>query len=146
MGCVPDRALADLGTAAGKKDLGSAEKWGEDRTVRGEVIAALLLGARRPGRGRVPAVRLSSARIVGPIDVSDGDVTASLELTGYLRMTCLTDALPGAVRPWAPLVPGHVIVSYVPCPCRADEGIRGHTVVWCTTDGCRSAVGRLLRL
>src|SRR4029077_7117790 len=31
------------------------------------------------------------------------------------------------------------IVSYLPCACRADEGISGHTVVHCTTDGCRSA-------
>ena len=35
--------------------------------------------------------------------------------------------------------PGHVIVFYLPCPCRADEGISEHTVVRCTTDGCRSA-------
>jgi len=54
--------------------------------VRGEVIAALLLGACRLEKGRVPAVRLSGARIVGPIDVSDGEVIASLELTGcYLE-------------------------------------------------------------
>ena len=42
----------------------------------------------------------------------------------------------GHGHPWSP---GHVIVSYLPCPCRADEGISGHTVVHCTTDGCRSA-------
>jgi len=29
-------------------------------------------------------------------------------------------------HPWSP---GHVIVSYVRCLCRADEGIFGHTVV-----------------
>jgi len=40
--------------------------------VHGEVIAALLLGARRPKAGRVPRVRLAGARIVGPIDVSGG--------------------------------------------------------------------------
>ena len=42
----------------------------------------------------------------------------------------------GHGHPWSP---GHVLVSYVRCPCRADEGISGHTVVRCTTDGCRSA-------
>jgi hypothetical protein len=42
----------------------------------------------------------------------------------------------GHGHPWSP---GHVIVSYLPCACRADEGISGHTVVHCTTDGCRSA-------
>ena len=76
----PDRALADLGNGA--DDLKDAERWGADRTVRGEVIAALLLGARRPAAGRVPGVRLAGARIRGPIDVSDGDGIASLHLTG----------------------------------------------------------------
>jgi hypothetical protein len=47
--------------------------------------------------------------------------------------------VPRAVRPRASLVAGHVLGSYVRCPCRADEGISGHTVVRCTTDGCRSA-------
>jgi len=42
----------------------------------------------------------------------------------------------GHGHPWSP---GHVIVSYVRCLCRADEGIFGHTVVHCTTDDCRSA-------
>src|SRR4029077_17781533 len=32
----------------------------------------------------------------------------------------------GHGHPWPP---GHVIVSCLPCPCRADEGISGHTVV-----------------
>ena len=42
----------------------------------------------------------------------------------------------GHGHPWSP---GHVLVSYVRCLCRADEGIFGHTVVHCTTGGCRSA-------
>jgi len=99
------RSLVDLGHGA--NDLGNAEKWGADRTVRGEVIASLLLGARRPKAGRVPRVRLAGARIVGPIDVSDGDVSASLLLTGcYLdsapafdRATCRQVELDGCVLP-----------------------------------------------
>jgi len=75
----PDRALADLGNGAGGAD--GAGQWGPERVVRGDVIAALLLGARKPRAGRVPAVRLSGARVTGPIDVSDGEVIASLELT-----------------------------------------------------------------
>jgi hypothetical protein len=42
----------------------------------------------------------------------------------------------GHGHPWSP---GHVLVSYVRCPCRAEEGISGHTVVRCTVDGCPSA-------
>jgi hypothetical protein len=100
-----DRTLADLGNGA--NDLAGASKWGEDRTVRGEVIAALLLGARRPQAGRVPAVRLAGARITGAIDVTDGDVVAPLQLTGcYLDSapafddaTCRQVRLEGCVLP-----------------------------------------------
>jgi hypothetical protein len=101
----PDRSLADLGNGA--NDLGGAEKWGTDRTVRGEVIAALLLGAWRPKAGRVPSVRLAGARITGAIDVRDGDVIASLDLNGcYLDCapafddaTCRQVRLDGCVLP-----------------------------------------------
>jgi hypothetical protein len=48
-------------------------------------------------------------------------------------------AVPRALQPRASLVAGHVLVSYMRCTCRADEGISGHSVVRCTTDGCRSA-------
>jgi hypothetical protein len=85
------RALVDLGgdADADDRDVASASGWGADRTVRGEVIAALLLGAARAEPGRVPGVRLAGARIVGVIDVSDGDVAASLDLAG-----CHLDAPP----------------------------------------------------
>jgi hypothetical protein len=66
----PQRALVDLG----------ADEAADDRTVRGEVIAALLLGAAAAEPGRVPGIRLAGARITGVIDVSDGDVAASLDL------------------------------------------------------------------
>ncbi|HEX4092719.1 MAG TPA: hypothetical protein VHZ33_28710 [Trebonia sp.] len=85
------RALVDLSGdgAAGGRDAAAAADWGEERTVRGEVIAALLLGAARAEPGRVPGVRLAGARIAGVIDVSDGDVAASLDLT-----RCALDAPP----------------------------------------------------
>jgi len=74
----PGRALVDLGSGAGKaRDVASAARWGAGRTVRGEVIAALLLGARPAEQGQVSGVRLAGARITGPIDVSDGDVAAT---------------------------------------------------------------------
>jgi hypothetical protein len=51
-----------------------------DRTVRAEVISALLLGAREPKPGHVPAVRLRGARITGVLDVSGGEVGCELRL------------------------------------------------------------------
>jgi hypothetical protein len=86
----PARSLVDLrGESADRADLASAADWGADRTVRGEVIAALLLGAAPAEPGRVPGVRLAGARIAGVIDVSDGDVAATLDLEG-----CFIDSRP----------------------------------------------------
>ena len=60
--------------------------------------------------------------------------------TATLRMTCLTGGL--TPRRAATGIPGRPAPSSSPtcrAPCRADEGISGHTVVHCTTDGCRPA-------
>jgi hypothetical protein len=51
-----------------------------DRAVRAEVIAQLLLGARAPKPGCVPAVRLRGALITGCLDVSSGTVGCELRL------------------------------------------------------------------
>ncbi|MCF2526145.1 oxidoreductase [Yinghuangia soli] len=53
-----------------------------ERTLRGAVVAALLLGAREPDPGRVPAVRLTGAAVTGPLDVGGGSVDCELALTG----------------------------------------------------------------
>jgi hypothetical protein len=62
--------------------------------------------------------------------MDDGDLANDLPDWWPYPVRC------GHGHPWSP---GHVIVSYLPCPCRTDEGISGHTVVHCTTDACRSA-------
>lgn len=49
-------------------------------TVRAGVISALLLGARKPIPGRVPAVRLRGARITGRLSVSGGEVGCELRM------------------------------------------------------------------
>lgn len=78
----PHRGLVDLRTGERRSDdPASGSEWGSERTVRGEVITELLLGASDPGRGRAAAVRLAGARITGVIDVSEGTVSASLHLT-----------------------------------------------------------------
>ncbi|MCO6009057.1 hypothetical protein NE236_29195 [Actinoallomurus purpureus] len=63
-----ESALWEAFPAARTVDLGGH---GE---VRAEVIAALLLGARPPEPGRVPAVRLRGAVISGVLDLSFADV------------------------------------------------------------------------
>lgn len=73
--------LVDLRAgSAHADDLTAANEWGADRTVRGAVIAELLLGACASKRGHVPRVRLAGARVEGAIDVSEGQVLASLSL------------------------------------------------------------------
>jgi hypothetical protein len=64
-------------------DLGAGRPDGTDdpaRIVRAEVISALLLGACEGAPGRVPAVRLSGARVTGRLDVSGGEVGCELRL------------------------------------------------------------------
>lgn len=55
--------------------------WGPERTVRGEFVAGLLLGARTARAGYVAAVRLTGARITGRLDVTGGTVGCELRLT-----------------------------------------------------------------
>ncbi|HEY5395955.1 MAG TPA: hypothetical protein VIL16_11220 [Trebonia sp.] len=50
------------------------------RTIRAEVIAALLLGALPAEAGRIAAVRLIGTRIVGTLDLAHGVVTVPVRL------------------------------------------------------------------
>jgi hypothetical protein len=72
----PERRLWAAYPTGERVDVAAAA----DRTVRAEVIARLLLGARAPKPGRVPAVRLRGARIAGRLDVSGGTVGCELRL------------------------------------------------------------------
>ena len=62
----------------------NADSWGPERTIRAEVIAALLLGAGQSRPGRIPAVRIVGARITNVLDVAGGDVGIQLRLQGCL--------------------------------------------------------------
>jgi len=63
-------------------DPARADSWSADRSVRGEVIAALLLGACPAAAGSVAAVRISGARITGGLRFDHGVVTSLLLLRG----------------------------------------------------------------
>ncbi|MFB4299569.1 hypothetical protein [Actinomadura sp. NTSP31] len=64
-----ERAVWDAFPRAGKVDL-----TGTGEAVRGEVLAALLLGARPADAGQVPALRLTGARVTGVLDLSFAEV------------------------------------------------------------------------
>jgi hypothetical protein len=85
----PRAATVDLHTGDGSNDPVGGAEWGADRSVRAEVIAALLLGAQAADPGMVPAVRLSGARITGVLDLSFADVGCAL-----LLQDCFWDERP----------------------------------------------------
>ena len=59
-----------------------AESWGPERTIRAEIVAALLLGGCPQRPGYVAAVRVAGARISGSLDLSGGNVGVPLRLEG----------------------------------------------------------------
>jgi hypothetical protein len=74
----PAGAEVDLRTGdAVVDDPANADGWPPARTVRAEVLAALLLGAGRETPGRVAALRLRGARITGSLLLSHGRIAAS---------------------------------------------------------------------
>ncbi|MFF7632045.1 pentapeptide repeat-containing protein [Kitasatospora sp. NPDC008050] len=79
----PHGDLVDLRTGDEELDRpAQADQWGEDRVVRGEVIAALLLGARPTVAGAVSALRLAGARITGRLSGAHGRFTSQVLLQG----------------------------------------------------------------
>jgi hypothetical protein len=59
----------------------NVSSWSESRRVRGEVLAALLLGACDPVPGCAPALRVIGALVAGDIDLKQAVVQAPVELT-----------------------------------------------------------------
>jgi hypothetical protein len=80
------RAFA-TGTEAAFGDP-SGDAWGPDRTVRADVLRALLTGPP-PDGAPVPALRVTGARVTGTLDLRDAVVTAPVVLRG-----CRFDAAP----------------------------------------------------
>ena len=94
-----EHALWDAFPLAGTVDLRAGDAaeddpagggtWGQHRSVRAEVVAALLLGAQTAEPGRVPAVRLSGARITGSMDLAFAEVAHAV-----LLQECFFDEAP----------------------------------------------------
>ncbi|WP_327069356.1 pentapeptide repeat-containing protein [Kitasatospora sp. NBC_01250] len=79
----PHGDLVDLRSGDEELDRpAQAHRWGAERVVRGEVIAALLLGARPAVAGAVSALRLAGALITGRLDGAHGQFSSQLLLQG----------------------------------------------------------------
>ncbi|MFF2852418.1 oxidoreductase [Streptomyces sp. NPDC058001] len=77
----PEGRRVDLRTGTPEDDdPAGGHAWPADRTVRAAVLAALLLGDGQRHQGAVPALRLTGARITGPIDLSGAEVPHALWL------------------------------------------------------------------
>lgn len=63
-------------------DPARADRWGPDRTIRADVITALLLGDYEPVAGHFPAVRIRGARITGRLDLMGATVSHALVCEG----------------------------------------------------------------
>ncbi|SEG73158.1 hypothetical protein SAMN05444920_10458 [Nonomuraea solani] len=74
----------EIGTCrkAGANAPTDGDTWGPERSIRAEVIASLLLGAREVNGGSVPSVRLRGARITGRLVIAGGTIPHELILTG----------------------------------------------------------------
>lgn len=65
----------DLRTGVpGDDDPARAEQWGPERTVRAEVVAALLLGGTTEPSSSVASLRLAGARITGRLDLAGAEI------------------------------------------------------------------------
>ncbi|MFF4170344.1 oxidoreductase [Streptomyces sp. NPDC001744] len=88
----PERALWRAFRVGGTCDLteGVAERddpfggweWGEERSVRAEVLALLLLAGPPALSGRVAALKLYGARVTGVLDLAGGAIGPYVELRG----------------------------------------------------------------
>jgi len=86
-----ERALWDAFRHEGTVDLSRKLRVGA-RTIRAEVLAALLLGAQPAEAGRIAAVRLTGTRITGALDLAHGVIAVPVrlqrcELDGVLDLT-----------------------------------------------------------
>ena len=86
-----EQALWDAFPRGGVVDLTGRQRV-TARTVRASVIAALLAGALAAEAGRIAAVRLTGARISGPLELGHGVITVPLrlrdcELTDVIDLT-----------------------------------------------------------
>ncbi|MDI2126215.1 oxidoreductase [Yinghuangia seranimata] len=79
---------------------GLGADWGPERTVRAEVLARLLVNGPEPEPGRMPALELVGARVVGDLVLRGTRVDAYVDLRGCRLegRLILNDAVAGTVR------------------------------------------------
>ncbi|WP_043663715.1 hypothetical protein [Streptomyces xylophagus] len=75
-------SMYDLRTGdAAADDVNSSLAWGPERTVRARILALLLLNGPSPLPGRAAALKITGARIAGPLDLSNSQIDVPVELS-----------------------------------------------------------------
>ncbi|XRQ10079.1 hypothetical protein ACN3XK_04000 [Actinomadura welshii] len=100
-------------------DIAQADRWGRERTVRAEVLVALLVGAVEQRPGEVAAVRLAGARITGSLNLGHAEVSVPLALTG-----CSFDEAPHLY--WASMNSVHLMRCRLPGLIASGTRVDGH--------------------
>jgi hypothetical protein len=112
-----------------KDDPQQGGKWSNARRVRAEVIAALLLSEPEAAPGRVPAVRLTGARVTGALSLAYAEVRFLLSLREcwFEQPICLDEATTRTVDLTGSVIPrldandtrleGHLVLRR----CRANS-------------------------
>ncbi|MFF1292811.1 MULTISPECIES: oxidoreductase [unclassified Streptomyces] len=78
----PTGRLVDFRTGEAEDDPDNGGDWGDERTVRAGVVAALLLGANPARPGGVPALRLAGARIIGGLELGGAEIAHAMRFEG----------------------------------------------------------------
>ena len=83
--------IADFRTGdEGEDDPANAENWGEERTIRAEVIFALLVEGRPDWPVHPQGIWIYGAEITGSLDLSDAELGMSLNLVGCRLVSAVT--------------------------------------------------------
>ncbi|WP_119726634.1 hypothetical protein [Thermomonospora amylolytica] len=125
----PERALWEAFAAGESVDLGTGDpaldspahgdRWGPERMIRAEVLLALLVGQIESAPGRIAAIRLSGARIIGALNLGHAEVTVPLALNG-----CYFDEAPHLY--WASMNSVHLMGCQIPGLVASGARIDGH--------------------
>ena len=82
-GCVAGEPV-DLGTGEPAGPDFDPDAWGEDRLVRAAALVAILRGDASTTAGRLRGLRLSGARVSGPLIADDADIDCRLDFSRCL--------------------------------------------------------------
>lgn len=75
-----DLRAGDAGSPENLEDPAGGGRWGPERSIRAEVIEALLLGAVQPNPGRIAAVRLAGARVTGRLSLAHAEISCPVRM------------------------------------------------------------------